>query len=210
MTAVLFDLDGTLTDTLPLVVVALNAALAPVWGAPRDLAALRSIFGPSEERLIAQEAPGDPHAIDRFYAEYRREHERLAHPFPGVPEMLRELSGRGVALGLVTNKGRRSSVMTVEAFGIRPYFGSIVTGDDLERPKPDPTGILRVLGELGVAPADAAYVGDSGSDMRAGRAAGVLAAGAAWQAADVPFADVILRSPRDVLDLEVAKGIKRG
>ncbi|MDA8346215.1 MAG: HAD family hydrolase [Thermaerobacter sp.] len=199
MTAVLFDLDGTLTDTLPLVVTALNAALAPHWGAPKDLEAMRPLFGPSEERLIAREAPGDPDAVDRFYAEYRREHARLARPFAGVTEMLHALAARGVRLGLVTNKGRRSSVMTLHEFGIAKYFGAVVTGDDVAHPKPDPTGILEVLGNLGVQPGQAAYVGDSRSDMQAAHAAGVRAIGAGWQAGDIPLADVTLRAPEELL-----------
>lgn len=206
MTAVIFDLDGTLTDTLPLVVVALNAALAPAWGGPKDLAAMRSVFGPSEERLIAQQAPGDPHAVDRFYEAYRREHARLAHPFEGVPEMLGELFRRGVHLGLVTNKGRKSSVMTIEEFGIAKYFSAIVTGDDLPAPKPDPSGILKVLAALSVPAADTAYVGDTENDMRAAHAAGVRAIGAGWQAGDVPLADEVLKAPEDVLRLPEARG----
>ena len=201
MTSVLFDLDGTLTDTLPLVIAALNAALASHWGGPKDLQAMRPLFGPSEERLIAREAPGDPDAVDRFYAEYRREHARLAHPFDGVPEVLQELSARGVRMGLVTNKGRRSSLMTLREFGIAQYFDAVVTGDDLENPKPDPSGILQVVAALGADRARTAYVGDSASDMQAARAAGVHAIGAGWQAGDVPHADRILRAPVEILTL---------
>lgn len=208
MRAVVFDLDGTLTDTLDLVVKGLNAALVPYWGAPKDLSEMRALFGPSEDRLIEREAPGDQAARERFYAVYEAEHARMAHVFPGAREALEDLLARGARLGVVTNKGRRSTMITLRAFSMLHLFDAIVTGDDLPRPKPDPEGILRVLSALGALPEETLYVGDSPGDMRAARAAGVHAVGAGWQAGSVLGADILLQSPTEIPSLLMPAGGK--
>lgn len=201
MKAILFDLDGTLTDTLPIVIAALNEALAPVWGGLRSEAEVRRLFGPPEGRLIAQEAPDDPGAVERFYASYRRLHRGQARVFPGVRPMLSTLWERGFRLGLVTNKGRRSTVITLDEFGLRRFFRTIVDGDQVERPKPAPDSILRALAELGALAPDAAYVGDMPSDLAAARAAGVAGWRAAWsRPGDTAEAwDLVARRPEDVV-----------
>ena len=200
MKALLFDLDGTLTDTLPLVIAALNAALAPVWGGPRRPEEVRRLFGPPEGRLIAQEAPDDPEALERFYRSYRLLHRTDARIFPGVRPMLSTLVERGWPLALVTNKGRRSTLITLEEFGLRRFFRAIVDGDAVEHPKPAPDGISRALAELGAAAKDAAYVGDMPSDLGAARAAGVAGWHAAWsRPGDASDGwDFVARHPDDV------------
>jgi phosphoglycolate phosphatase/pyrophosphatase PpaX len=199
--AILFDLDGTLTDTLPLVIASLNEALAPVWGGPRSESEIRRLFGPPEGRLIAQQAPDDPAAVERFYEAYRRLHAVRARVFPGVRPMLSTLWERGLRLGLVTNKGRRSTLITLEEFGLRRFFRTIVDGDHVEQPKPAPDGILLALRELGVTARDAAYVGDMPSDLGAAHAGGVEGWRAAWSrpGQDTVAWDFVAREPEDVL-----------
>ena len=201
MRALLFDLDGTLTDTLPLVIASLNAALAPVWGAPRSPSEIRRLFGPPEGRLIAQQAPDDPQAVERFYRYYRDHHQRIAKLFPGVRTMLSTLVELGWPLGLVTNKGHRSTVITLDQLGLRPFFPVIVDGDGLSRPKPAPEGIALALGRLGAAPGDAAYIGDMPSDLAAARAAGAAGWCAGWSRPDEPAPDwdYVARKPDDVV-----------
>ncbi len=201
MRAVLFDLDGTLTDTLPLVIAAVNAALAPVWGAARTPEEIRRLFGPPEGQLIAAEAPQDSEAIERFYRYYRAHHRHTARVYPGVRPMLSTLLERGHLLALVTNKGRRSALITLEEFGLRRFFRAIVDGDDVSRPKPAPEGIGLALERLGAGAAEAAYVGDMPSDLLASRAAGVAAWAAAWSRPDDAYLgwDYVARRPEDVL-----------
>jgi phosphoglycolate phosphatase/pyrophosphatase PpaX len=198
--AVLFDLDGTLTDTLPLVISSINAALAPVWGASRTPAEIRRLFGPPEGQLIADQAPADPNAIERFYAYYRRHHEREAKVFPGVRPMLSTLLARGFHLGLVTNKGHRSTMITLEAFGLRRFFRAVVDGDEVA-PKPSPEGIRLALARLGARSEEAVYVGDMPSDLRAAKAAGVPGWAAAWSRPADPAEgwDFIALHPEDLL-----------
>ncbi len=201
MKALLFDLDGTLTDTLPLVIAALNAALAPVWGAPRSPEEVRRLFGPPEGQLIAAEAPSDPDAMERFYRYYRQHYAREAKVFAGVRPVLSTLVARGLRLGLVTNKGHRSAMITLEEAGLRRFFETVVDGDEVARPKPAPDGILLALARLRVSACDAAYVGDMPSDLVAAKAAGVAALAAGWSRtpADAEAWDFIARHPDDLL-----------
>ncbi len=200
MRAVLFDLDGTLTDTLPLVIAALNAALAPVWGGPRTPDEIRRLFGPPEGQLIAAEAPSEPSAVERFYGYYRAHHQREAEVFPGVRELLTTLVTRGFLLALVTNKGHRSAMITLEEFQMRHFFRAIVDGDEVKA-KPSPEGIRLALARLEVTSEDAVYVGDMPSDLAAARTAGVAAWAAAWnRPADASEGwDFIASHPDDLL-----------
>lgn len=214
MKAAIFDLDGTLTDTLALVFLSVNAALSPIWGGARSEAEIRTLFGPTEEVLIARAtAHGREEAIERFFRCYEEEHDRLAHPFPGVMAMLQAVEQGGTRIGIVTNKGRRSTEISLRRLGMRRFAQAIASGDDVERPKPDPAGILQVARALGAAPREAIYVGDSPSDMRAARAAGVRAVAAGWSSGDrlADLADAVARTPEAILRIldEVAAPMDR-
>ncbi len=200
MNAVIFDLDGTLTDTLPLVISSINAALTPIWGAPRTPEEIRRLFGPPEGQLIAAQASSDPKAIERFYTYYRRHHERDAKVFPGVRPMLSTLLSRGFRLALVTNKGHRSTMITLEEFDLRRFFRAVVDGDEVA-PKPSPEGIRLALARLGATREEAVYVGDMPSDLRAAKAAGVAGWAAAWSRPADPAEgwDFIAIHPEDLL-----------
>lgn len=202
MRAAIFDLDGTLTDTLGLVFLSVNAALAPIWGGPRSEEEIRKLFGPTEERLIARAtAHGREEAIERFFRCYEDAHDRLAHLFPGVREMLLALAQGGTKIGLVTNKGRRSTEISLRRLQLSALVSAIACGDDVERPKPDPAGILQVASALGTSPQEAIYVGDSPGDMLAARAAGAHAVAAGWSSGDrlAAIADEVARTPQEIL-----------
>lgn len=201
MRAAIFDLDGTLTDTLDLVIAAVNAALSPVWGLERTPEEIRRLFGPTEEGLIARATEvGREAARERFFRYYEDEHDARARIFPGVPDMLQQIAAGGHPIAVVTNKGSRSTEITLRRLGLTGFVAAIATGDDVEHPKPDPAGILRVLAAMEVDADSAIYVGDSPSDMRAARAAGVLAVGVGWSSGlrlDA-LADVVAEAPSDV------------
>lgn len=202
MRAAIFDLDGTLTDTIDLVMGAVNAALAPIRGREWAPEEIRTLFGPTEEVLIARATDRDlEQAVERFFRYYEQEHDTRVRLFPGVREMLEELARLGAPVGIVTNKGRRSAEITLRKTGLTGLVRVIGTGDDVDLPKPDPAGIRRVLEALGASPEHALYVGDSPSDMRAARAAGVLAVGAGWFAGDRlnDLADVIAGEPGEIV-----------
>jgi HAD superfamily hydrolase (TIGR01509 family) len=179
---VVFDLDGTVADTIDLIVYSLNEALGDVWRSPRALEGVRPLFGPPDDVLIARELPPgvDPVPyIERYYEVYRREHARLAHTFPGMAEVLAELRRRGYALGLLTNKARRAAEITLAALGLDHLFGAVVSGSEAP-PKPDPEGFLRLVATLGGEPRTAAMVGDAPGDIRVARRAGARAVAVLW------------------------------
>lgn len=183
--AIIFDLDGTLADTFPLIVSAWNAAISPVTGKTYSDDEVIARFGIPDPAMIQRELQGRgpdawARAIEVYHDHYRRRHADAVKPFEGVTEMLRELRRRNVPLGLMTGKGRRSARITFECLGWTELFGSIVTGEDVTAQKPDPAGPLAVARALDVPPHECAFVGDSPADMGAGKAAEMVTVAAAW------------------------------
>ncbi|HZH98540.1 MAG TPA: HAD-IA family hydrolase [Fimbriimonadaceae bacterium] len=181
--AVIFDFDGTLADTFPLIVSSFNAAVSGPLGLRFEDEEVISRFGVPDTVLVQQELPEElwETAVETYYSHYLREHGMVA-AFEGVEEMLRDLSASGYPLGVVTGKGRRAGEISIAKLGWTGLFGSLVTGDDIENQKPHPEGVLRAASELGVSPEDCAYVGDSPVDVEAGGRAGALTFAAGWHA----------------------------
>ncbi|HEU4885266.1 MAG TPA: HAD-IA family hydrolase [Longimicrobium sp.] len=180
--AVLFDLDGTLIDTYRLYLECYRRALEPHLGyAPTDaeIAARR----PASERRFLLDWIGND-AGDACHAEMRRLYAEL-YPamadgiYEGVPEMLAALRSAGLRLGIVTGKGREAWEATRTLSDVGP-FEVVVTDDDVHAAKPDPGGLLAAAEALGIAPAQAVYIGDSTVDMKAGRSAGMRIGAALW------------------------------
>jgi 2-phosphoglycolate phosphatase len=179
--AIIFDLDGTLADTFPLIVSAWNAAISPHTGKTYSDAEVIARFGIPDPAMIRREiAPelGD-HAVEVYHQHYQREHE-IVKPFDGIAQMLEALHRRAVPLGLMTGKGRRSAKITLQSLGWNDIFGAVVTGEDIEHQKPDPSGPLAASRMLNIPPAECAFVGDSPADIGAGKAAGMLTVAAGW------------------------------
>ena len=182
---VLFDLDGTLIDSLPMTFTAFQDALEPFVGRRPPVAEILERFGPADQEIVADWV-GAEHAADAvrlLYASYDRQLAGVK-PFPGIPEILDALEGEGRRLGLVTGRGRPSTEVILAALGWTDRFAVTLTGDEIPNPKPAPDGLRVALERLGAAPADAVYVGDTDKDTRAARAAGIVAAAAAWGTPD--------------------------
>jgi pyrophosphatase PpaX len=183
----IFDLDGTLADTLPLIYEAFNAALQPVLGRRFDEAEIRAMFGPPDNHIIRSlvAEPDNDAAFTRYVETYQREHERLVSAFHGIDEVIRAAAAEGVKLGVVTGKSRQTALFTLEALGLLPSFGAVYAGDDVARQKPDPEAVVKILRDLG-HPADApgAFIGDSAADVVAGRAAGLKTIAVTWGSPD--------------------------
>jgi len=179
--AVIFDLDGTLADTFPLIVRAWNEAVSPHTGRRYTDAEVISRFGIPDPQMIRRELTGDAAeaADETYHIVYRREHA-IVKKFDGVDEMLAALGARNVKLGVMTGKGARSAKITVDALGWSNAFGSIITGEDVKVQKPDPQGPLLAAKQLGVDPAACAFVGDNPVDIGAGRNAKMLTVVAGW------------------------------
>ena len=176
--AVLFDLDGTLLDTLPGLAASVNATLRAHGEPERTLDEVRLFVGNGVRKLIARAAAGGEARPDyeAILADYRTHYAAHAAegsaPYPGIPELLAALRARGVKLGVVTNKDEDVSRALMERFF--PGVFSVVRGGNAGRPpKPDPATPRAALEALGVRPEEALYVGDTAVDAATARGAGI-------------------------------------
>jgi len=176
--AVLFDLDGTLLDTLPGLAASVNAVLRAHGEPERTLDEVRRFVGNGVRKLVARAAKGGEDRPDytELLAEYRAHY--LAHasegsaPYPGIPELLAALRARGVKLGVVTNKDEDAARALMDKFF--PGAFDVVCGGNAGRaPKPDPATPRAALAALGVAPAEALYAGDTDVDAATARGTGM-------------------------------------
>lgn len=180
--AVIFDMDGTLADTFPLVVSAWNAAMRKHAGRDATAAEVIARFGVPDPVMIRNALPahlGDA-AVEAYHDHYEREHARLAQPFEGITEMLSSIKSRALLTGVMTGKGRRSAKITLAALAWEGMFDAVVTGEDVTDQKPHPEGLLKVAQQLRVAPAECVFVGDSPADIGAGKNAGMRTIVAGW------------------------------
>ena len=196
---VLFDLDGTLIDSGPMILASMKHAAKTVLGRdlPEEVLAA-AVGGPG---LVAQMRALDPDRVDDLVATYRRHNEPLheeLEAFWEVVEVLPRLRAEGQRLGIVTAKRRETVQLAFDRLpGLESNFEVVVGSEDTERHKPDPDPILEALARLDAAPEDAAYIGDSPFDVRAAKAAGVYAVAVAW--GGIHGADALEREEPDVL-----------
>lgn len=212
--AVVFDLDGTLIDSAPDLLAALDFVRADFGLPPGDHGQLREHVSKGAAGILAAGLPGwdeltdaeRNNARDRlldFYAEHCWVHSA---PFEGIEALLGRLRGQGTRLGIVTNKISRFAEPVLERAGWARDFDCLVTGDRVERSKPDPEGLLAACRELGAQPGRAVFVGDDRRDVLAGAAAGVPTIVAAWgyvPADDSPDnwnADAVIARPEQLFD----------
>lgn len=182
--AVIFDLDGTLADTFPLIVASWNAACRGPMGREYSAAEVIAHFGLPDIQMLRAELPRPAwaEAERRYFGHYQNYHSSV-QSFEGVDEMLRELRRRGLPLGVFTGKGRSTADISLRELGWSGLFGAVVTGDDVACQKPHPEGLVKAAADLGVDISQSLYAGDSPSDVKAGRAAGALTVGAGWHGA---------------------------
>lgn len=183
--ACVFDLDGTLLNTLPDLVKLTNISLEH-FGLPTHSAeAIVSFVGNGAATLISQAVPsGYPSEktaeVLQFWKDSYPEYgHAMTTPFPGIPEVLQQMRNAGVKLAVLSNKFDKATREVIEA-----HFPGVfheVHGESAEYPrKPDPTGLLKTLSNLGVRPERAVYVGDSLMDMQVAVRAGVRSVGVLW------------------------------
>ncbi len=176
--AYLFDLDGTLIDTVPDLSRALNACLAHAGLAQVDESLARHWVGHGarvmiREALAHHDADGDAEALFHVFIDhYQANIACHSAPYPSVVDTLDTLRQRGAKLAVITNKLEGLSRLLLAELELDAYFDLIVGGDTASAPKPDAAPVRLCLERLGVAAADALFVGDSETDVNAARAAG--------------------------------------
>ncbi len=187
--AVIFDVDGTLVDSVDAYRLAAERAAAP-YGYPVTLEAVREALNRNAsfwDIVLAGHADHSPETVARLRAETLAQWPEVlashVRAFPGVADTLGRLRGAGLRLGIYTGSSGESFA-ALERTGLMEYFDIVVTAREVVNRKPHPEGILRCLEHLDLPAAAAAYVGDTPLDVNAARAAGVLAIGLLSGAAD--------------------------
>lgn len=177
---VIFDLDGTLADTLPLCVQAFRQSIEPLTSTPLTDAEIIATFGPSEEGTIMALAPQHyEQGVVSYLQYYETLHDMCPAPFEDIRELLFFLKDQGIRVAMVTGKGPHSTTMSLKKFGLTDVFEIVETGSPLGPRKHQ--GIQAVLTQWApVRKDEVIYVGDMAGDVTACRAAGVAIAGAAW------------------------------
>ncbi len=211
--AFLFDLDGTLLHTLPDLVVLTNMALRAEGYPERTEAEIKSYVGNGVRALMYQAVPSDvteeaaERALARWMDLFPQYDNGLTRPYPGIESTLVMLRERGCKLGVVSNKFDEGVHQVMNQY--LPGLFDVMHGSCEEFPrKPDPTGLLRTIDELGTVPSRVVYVGDSPIDVRTARKAGAYAVGVSWGyhavedfAASGDDPDLMIASAPDLVDL---------
>jgi HAD superfamily hydrolase (TIGR01509 family) len=202
--ALIWDMDGTLIDSgtvVPDAFIATAQALAQTTYTREQVIELYPLGPPASmlARLL-----GRPCTADDLDAYHQRLHTMASkiHPYPEIVSVLTTLRGR-LPMAVVTGASGRAARMLLGATGLLGYFAVVVAGDELDRQKPHPDGILRACERLGVPAQAAAYVADAPIDLEAARRAGAVAVAAGWghlYQAGAP-AQVVLKRPRELLAL---------
>jgi phosphoglycolate phosphatase-like HAD superfamily hydrolase len=177
----IFDIDGTLGDTLALCLAAYRHAFTLHGHPDLDEAQITALFGPNDEGIIRSVVGESWHACyDDFYAYYASEHEARVRPLPGVRELLAELARRSVRLTVLTGKGDATARHSLERLGLLEFFDEVVCGSPAGPVKDEQLAEMAKTAEI--PRAQIAYVADQPVDMTSARKAGVVPIGAAWAA----------------------------
>lgn len=183
LTTLLFDLDGTLIDSIDLILRSYRHTLKVHRGIePPDDVWMQGLGTPLWVQFRTW--TDDENEIKAMVATYRdynlAHHDSAVRPYDGVVDALRAVHARGYTLGLVTSKLRSGALRGLNLIGVTDLFSAIVGSDDVTHPKPHPEPVLKALAMLGAKPEATIFIGDARHDMECGRAAGVRTAAALW------------------------------
>lgn len=183
--AVLFDLDGTLVDSAPDLIAAMQRLCLELGSAEPDADGVRAAVSKGGRAMLRRGLPGlDETRYDellpRFLAIYAADIAQLSRPFDGVEALIAAIEARGGRWGVVTNKPGWLARPLLQQLGWSARSAALVAGDCLSVKKPDPAPILHACALAGIAPQRCIYVGDDQRDIEAGRAAGMATVAAAW------------------------------
>lgn len=180
---ILFDLDGTLVDSIGLIIESYRHTMSQhLESVPQDAEWLATLGQPLRIQLRKfAKSPEHLESMFQTYLEHNQaNHEQLVRPFPGMIEAVAALERAGYALAVVTSKIRANTDRELASVGLSEFFKVTVTADDVTNPKPDPEPVRMAAEKMGIAASEALMVGDSVFDLRAGRAAGADTAAALW------------------------------
>ena len=206
--AVIFDMDGTLFDSATVIPAAYISTVLAGGGrewAPEDIIRAYSLGPPAVMLTHLLGRSSSPRDLRRYYSELATRATALA-PYPGIEAVLGELRQR-LPIAVFSGASREACGILLEGAGLSQYFETVVGGDEVSRPKPDPEGIVLACARLGAPPSAAAYIGDAPADIEAARRSEAMAVAAGWGhqfSPQVP-ADLVLQRPEEILSLAPAK-----
>jgi phosphoglycolate phosphatase/pyrophosphatase PpaX len=178
--SVIFDMDGTITDSLALCIEAFRLAVEPIVQRNISEEEIFAAFGPSDEGTLRIFVPDavEP-CMEQFLYHYRRLHPVMCpKPFDGIIDILDWLKSLSIPIGLVTGKGPRSLAVTLEELDLGRYFDAVETGSPIRANKPE--CLRNILHKFGHLPGESVYIGDMPSDITACREVSIPIYSAAW------------------------------
>ncbi len=198
---VIFDLDGTLGDSLPVCFAAFRQVFRERTGVEYRDDEIRAMFGPTEEGILRDHLPADgEEPLARYLAVYRASHHLAPRPFAGIEEILDRLEAARVPAAVVTGKGRHSAAISLDTWGMSDRFTHVAAGGEDGNIKDH--NMQQIVYDWAVEPGSVVSVGDAPSDVHAARTVGLVAVGAAW--ATTTDRDDIEKAGPDVIFDEVA------
>lgn len=178
----LFDWDGTLCDSLPVCVGAFRMTIQRYTGVELSTEEIMDHFGMNEKGILELKLKDRPEiwaeALEDYNANYRKLHEKVRAPFPGLKELIADMRSKGVIVGLITGKGEVSCGISLEMTGLTDAFDFVRTGSDKCLNKVESIKIF--LDKFSLAPEDVYYVGDAASDVSQAKEAGVHSIAVTW------------------------------
>lgn len=211
--AVIFDLDGTLSDSINSIKYCADNAIEPFGFGPYTIKQYCYFVGDGAANLIkrALQAGGDTNLVlfEEAFARYKEIFREYCMyqvvPYEGIPELLEKLKEAGVALAVLSNKPHAETIRVIEALFGKDYFDIIQGQKEGVAIKPSPEGVFQILEKLSLKAEDILYLGDTATDMKTGKAAGAFTVGALWgfrerDELEESHADAIIEHPLQLLE----------
>lgn len=203
----IFDLDGTLIDSYPLTTFAFKEVIKKWGDVELTEDEIYLSFGPPEKEIFKNYVGKEN--LEKCYNEYVRifeENIERIRVFEGIREVLTELKGLRMPVGIFTGRGRELSLKLIELKNLTLFIDELVSSEDVPHPKPYPDGVEEVCRRLGLKPGQCLHVGDSFMDIIAGKKAGAITAGALWGTRNVERLlreepAFLLKSPHEILKI---------
>lgn len=210
----IFDLDGTLLDTVESLAYSANRAMAAYGLGPQPVEKFRYFAGDGQLELIKRciYASGDE-KLENYYKvlqEYIKLFEQdciyNVKPYDGICELITELKNRGIKVAVLTNKQHNNAVYVLNSVFGENYFDMILGQDDSHEKKPSPTGVKLILNKLNLKKDECLYIGDTNTDMKTGANAGLYTVGVTWgfrdrEELEKENPDIIIDRPEEILSL---------
>jgi len=176
----IFDIDGTLTSTNQLIFDSFNYIAKKYLNKTFSDDEIISMFGPTEDVILKKWCGENFEKARKDYYTYYSKNHWKAELYPGIKDILESLKAHNLPLGIFTGKGRQASIITLKKLEVDHFFDLIVTGDDVINHKPSAEGILKFVNHFGLKNERVLMIGDSVSDIKASREAGIKIASVLW------------------------------